>query len=78
MFPPLTVFSGVGEENGVQALRRLVSKAAELLSCGHMEVPGAWLPRQSMEAVTLGLVPSFPSLPYTLYHVTFLIINRLT
>lgn len=42
-------------------------QADELLSCGHMEVSGAWLPRQSMEAVPLRLVPFFPSLPYTLY-----------
>lgn len=59
MFPLLTDFSGVGEENGVQALQRLVNKADELLSCGHMEVSGAW---QSMEALILRLVPSFPSL----------------
>lgn len=67
MFPLLTDFSGVGEENGVQALQRLVNKADELLSCGHMEVSGAWFPRQSMEALTLRLVPSFPSLSYTWY-----------
>lgn len=67
MFPLLTDFSGVGEENGVQALQRLVNKADELLSCGHMEVSGAWLPRQSMEAVTLRLVPSFSSLQNTWY-----------